>query len=264
MGDITVSGLRIYPIKSFGGISLEISIVERSGLQHDRKWMLVDQDGRFMSQRSDTRLALFRLHLAPGGFTVSRPDSEQCFVPFETTGQKRLVSVWKSECEALQVSEEVDQWFSDYLNQKCSLVTMPESFQRQTSLDYTQPGDHTGFADAFQVLVAGEASLEDLNSKLSTPVPMNRFRPNIVICGSSPFEEDTWNGFELGGVPFRFAKICGRCAVTATNQETGEVGVEPLKTLAAYRKFDSNVYFGAYFVPENGGEIRVGQKLDLK
>lgn len=263
MSAIVVTSLHIYPIKSFGGVQLESSEIELSGLKFDRSWMLVDPSGEFMTQRSDSRLALFRIEMRNEGMLVSHPGNGRCFVPYQASGVSRQATVWKNVCEAQQVNEEVDQWFSETLGQPCSLVRQVETFRRQTSLDYTKPGDYTRFADAFQILVAGEASLADLNSRLEKPLSMNRFRANIIVSGSTAFEEDSWSRFQLGGTEYRFAKICGRCGVTTTDQETAETGVEPLKTLATYRKFDKNVYFGAYFVPESKGIVHVGDCLEV-
>jgi len=214
-----------------------------------------------MTQRSDTRLALFRTQLEADGLRILREGFESVKVPFEPQGAARMATVWRDNVEAVQACQEADDWITDILGTRCSLVYMPESTHRQTYLDFTQPGDIVGFADAFQVLVIGEASLADLNSRLEDPLPINRFRGNVILTGSAPFEEDTWPRIEIGGIPFRAAKKCGRCSVTATNQDTGEIGVEPLRTLAQYRQDGKAVMFGAYFVPEASGEIGVGDAV---
>ncbi len=264
MSGPSISELYVYPVKSFRGISLSKSLVGARGLQFDRRWMLVDAGGQFMTQRSDTRLALFQTKLESQGILISREGFGSVFVPFDPLGSPRTVTVWRDSVDALQCSDAADAWLSDVLGANCSLVYMPDSTHRQSHLDFTQPGDAVGFADAFQVLVIGEASLGDLNSRLEAPLPINRFRGNVILSGTTPFEEDTWPKVEIAGIPFRAAKKCGRCSVTATNQDTGEVGVEPLRTLAEYRRDGKNVMFGAYYVPEATGEIAVGDAVVLQ
>jgi uncharacterized protein YcbX len=261
MEQATVSRLFIYPVKSLGGIELNHSNVESRGLTHDRRWMLVDEDGVFMTQRSDTRLALFRTGIKSDGLWIQNQAGESVLAPFSPGGERKSVQVWRDIVEAVQVSPEVDSWFSESLGQRCSLVYMPEDSVRQTSLDFTREGDRVGFADAFPVLVIGEASLGDLNGRLEQALPMNRFRGNIIVQGWDPYAEDRWVRLSIGGLSFRAAKRCGRCSVTATNQDTGEVGVEPLRTLADYRRTDKNVFFGAYFVPECTGNLRIGDDI---
>ncbi|MDR3687946.1 MAG: MOSC domain-containing protein [Fimbriimonas sp.] len=261
MNQGTISGLRIYPIKSFGGVELATTGVERRGLRFDRRWMLVDSEGMFLTQRSDTRLALFRIKIDDDGLILSHPGTGTRHVPYKPTGERRSVQVWKSVCEGVQVSAELDEWFADLLNQQCSLVYMPDDSLRETSREFTQEGDIVGFADAFPILVLGESSMAGLNEKLEMPLPVNRFRPNIIVSGWEPHAEDGWARLQVSDVSLRFAKKCGRCSVTATDQDTGEVGVEPLKTLATYRKDGFNVMFGAYYVPEREGPISVGHSI---
>ncbi|MBX3110536.1 MAG: MOSC domain-containing protein [Fimbriimonadaceae bacterium] len=259
----TVASVHLYPVKGMRGIDLAESVVGPRGLEGDRRWMLVGEDGRFISQRSHPRLCLFRTELRDGRLSLRAPDGAGMEVPTPEGGPLD-VTVWEDTCRATHVSREVDAWLTGHLGLPVRLVYMPDETVRPCSRQYTQPGDHVGFADAFPVLVASTSSLDDLNSRLDQPLPMNRFRPNIVVAGVAPFEEDTWPGFELGGVRFRAAKRCGRCAVTTTDQDTAEVGVEPLRTLAGYRHEGRAVYFGNYFVPEGSGRLAVGQTLDVR
>lgn len=261
MDQAVISRLFIYPVKSLGGVELQQSEVEFRGLRHDRRWMLVDAEGVFMTQRTDTRLALFRTAIESDGIRLKNHAGESILAPYSPNGDRQSVRVWRDVVEALQVSPEVDKWFSDSLGQRCSLVYMPDDSMRQTSLDFTREGDRVGFADAFPILVIGEASLIDLNSRLEVELPMNRFRGNIIVQGWEPYAEDRWQRLSVGGLELRAAKRCGRCSVTATNQDTGEVGVEPLRTLAEYRRTDKNVFFGAYFVPEGEGSIQTGDEV---
>jgi uncharacterized protein YcbX len=259
-----ITSLFVFPVKSLGGIAVSESLVAKRGLEHDRRWMIVDADGVFMTQRSDTRLALFRTAISPEGLHLTNPCGETMIANFKPLGKQRSVRVWKDTCDAVQVSAEIDAWLSNSLEQPCGLVYMPEGSHRATSATYTQAGDIVGFADAFQILVIGDSSLDELNSRLDLPLPINRFRPNITVMGWAPHQEDDWSELQIGDVVLRAAKKCGRCSVTATDQQTGVVGVEPLRTLAGYRLEGQAIQFGAYFVPACTGTIRVGDEIAFR
>lgn len=256
-----VTGIHVYPVKGLRGIDLLSAEVEFRGFQHDRRWMLVDDGGRFISQRTESRLCLFKPSLGAHSIVVTGANGDQIEIPYEAGGDRIPVTLWSSELEAQVVSEKVNHWFSSALDMSVRLVAMPDDVVRQTRLDYSQPGDQVSFADAFPILVLSIASMDDLNARVEQPLPLNRFRANLIVDGCGPFEEDTWKKIQIGSVTLRAAKKCGRCLVTTTNQETAEVGQEPLRTLATYRKEDGNVMFGAYFIPENEGRIAVGEFL---
>jgi uncharacterized protein len=266
---LRIASLHVYPIKSLAGIALSVSKVGPRGLDHDRRWMLVDERGVFLSQRSDARMTRFGVQFADAGMVVTGADGESLLVPFyDREGKdasrfgKVQVKVWESECEAIEYGQDVTEWFSQRLERPARLVWMPEDFQRATDSRFSQPGDHVGFADAFPVLVTSAASLDDLNQRLEQPIPMNRFRPNIVLEGATPYLEDEIESFQLGGVTYRAAKKCGRCRVTCTDQNTGEVSEEPLRTLAKYRREGNTVFFGQYFIPETKGSLAVGETVE--
>ena len=258
-----VSGLRIYPIKSLGGVELEASFIQRRGLRDDRRMMLVDANGKFLTQRSDERLCRFRLAVIDGGFVVTGPDGRQFEIGDEAESNRVPVQVWSSELEVPVVSAEASTWFSDQLGQPVRLVRMPDDIQRATNPDFSEPGDHVSFADGFPILAISEASLAELNSRLEVALPMDRFRPNVILSECEPFEEDTWPRVKIGEVSIRFTKRCGRCKVTTIDQATGEVGQEPLRTLATYRKEGSNVMFGANWTPDGEGPISVGDRIEV-
>lgn len=258
---MVVSALNVYPIKSLGGISVDSSELESKGLADDRRWMLVDWEGQFLTQRSDARLALFRLAYVDGGIRVVSPSGSDVFVPREAVGPRIAVTVWKSTLDAIEVSPEVSAWFSGELDQPCRLVAFASDQTRPTHRDYSAPGDEVSFADGFPVTIVSAKSLDDLNSRLDAPIPMNRFRPNIVIGGAAPFAEHEWPNVEIGSTRLKAAKTCGRCLVTTTDQETGERGVEPLRTLATYRQEGSAVIFSHNFIPTRLGKIAVGDEL---
>lgn len=241
---------------------MKTSHVGPRGLQDDRRWMLVDADGLFLSQRTREQMALFRITSEKDRYVVTGPDGEVIALPPCAEGPLVSVRVWSSEVDAVSVSAEVDAWFSEKLGMAARLVWMPDSSIRPTDPEFSQEGDQVGFADAYPVLVISEASLAELNGRLEEPIPMNRFRPNIVVKDAGAYEEDGWAIFTIGGVTFRRAKQCGRCRVTTTSQETAVVGTEPLRTLATYRRDGNRIIFGTYFIPENTGIVSVGDRIE--
>ncbi|MCO6480261.1 MAG: MOSC domain-containing protein [Phaeodactylibacter sp.] len=265
-----ITTLLTYPIKSLAGISLPRARVEARGLAYDRRWMLVDRDGLFLSQREIPRLALLLPDFSVDSLIVRHryEGLEPLAVPLhpEEKAEEMEVQVWEDKCRALRVSREADEWFSAVLGAECHLVYMPEESRRPLDPSYGRPGEITGFADSCPLLVIGESSLADLNSRLESPVPMNRFRPNIVFAGGRPYEEEGWESFRIGEAFFRGIRPCSRCQVTTINQETADVGQEPLRTLASYRRQGKKVVFGlhASWVAEKGKtpHVQVGDEIE--
>jgi uncharacterized protein len=210
---------------------------------------------------------LFRTAILGRKLIVYHRDNiaEMLYLPLvpELSTTTVTVNIWDDFCEAQYVSEEADKWFSKRLDFSCRLVYMPDSTQRKVESSYAIDNDVTSFADDFHVLLIGEASLEDLNSRLEESLPMNRFRPNFVMKGGMPFEEDTIGQFSINGINFYGVKLCSRCIVTTTNQETGITGKEPLKTLATYRGFNSKVWFGQNVLCEGEGIIKIGDAIRI-
>lgn len=257
---IIVSELVAYPIKSLRGVSLESALVEKLGLRHDRRWMLVDGEGMFLTQRRLHRMALFNVRITAAGLEIVVEGKEPIEVPFEPLGGSRTVQVWQSVCEATRVSSEADEWFSDALGLECSLVYMPDTTRREVAIAEASEGDLIGFADSNPILIAGAASINDLNARLAEPIPIRRFRPNIVVTGAEPYEEDGWSRVEVGGVRLRKTMRCARCAVPTIDIETAVPADEPLRTLNAYRKVDGKVWFGCFYAPDSLGRISVGDE----
>ncbi len=250
----TLTHIHLYPIKSLGGISLASSSVEARGLRHDRRWMVVDPAGKFLTQREHPRMALIRPGLTPDALTLDVPGLPTLRVPFTPPLSKPLtVRVWRSVCEALPVGGDADGWLSESLETSAHLVWMPETTHRAVNPDYGRLGDIVSFADGYPFLLLGEASLADLNARLAVPVPMDRFRPNFVVAGSPAYAEDGWGRVRIGGVSFRAAKPCDRCGMTAIDQQTAERGTEPFHTLAGYRTVEKKVLFGQYLITERDG-----------
>ena len=255
----TLTQLHVYPVKSLGGISLTQSDVCARGLRHDRRWMVVDPNARFLTQREYPRMALIRPGLTDDALTLDAPGMPTLPVPFTPPQANFLtVRVWRSVCEALPVGAEADGWLSKYLGTPARLVWMPDTTRRAVNPDYSQPGDVVSFADGYPFLLLGEASLEDLNARLAVPVPMDRFRPNFVVSGSPAYAEDGWARVQIGSVSFRAAKPCDRCGMTAIDQQTAARGTEPFHTLSGYRMVEKKVLFGQYLIAEGGGDVRVG------
>lgn len=261
-----ISDIIIYPVKSLGGIHLNESIAEAEGLQYDRRWMLVDEDGNFMTQRQIPQLCLFKLKQLEDGFQITHAiTSSGFFLPFETTDpqNKITVHVWNDIVTASLVSKEADTWFSDHLKMNCRLVKLIPETNRKVDTTYAFNSETTSFSDAFPMMIIGQESLNDLNSKLALPLPMNRFRPNIVFNGGEPFAEDSWNTISIGNSTLRIAKPCARCVVPTIDQQTAKAGEEPTRTLSTYRAKDNKILFGQNVLVVEKGLIRIGDEIKL-
>lgn len=230
--------INIYPIKSLGGISLQKSKVENQGLKYDRRWMLIDENNVFLTQREFPKMAIIDMKIDENGLVVSI-DENKIFISFEPqTSEKANVKIWSSRCAAKIYESEINEWFSDVLQTNCRLVLMPDETKRTIDPFYAvnKFKDTVSFADGYPFLVIGESSLQELNSRLEKKIPINRFRPNFVFNDAEPFAEDAWRKIKIADTVFHLVKPCARCVMTTIDQSNGvSDGVEPLKTLAAYR-----------------------------
>ena len=267
---VTLSALHIYPVKGLKGIDLDEARCTDRGLEHDRRWMVVDANGVFLTQRAHPRMATVWTDIADGALVLSAPDLPEVAIALEPpAGPRMRVTVWSSTCDAVAVSHEADAWLSEYLGLPCRLVYMPDDSKRFSNPRYAHGAKLVGFADGYAYLLANEASLADLNARLAAKMqpalPMNRFRPNLVVAGSAPFAEDRWSEIRVGEAILQAAKPCGRCEVTTTDQATGEVrGPEPLATLSTFRDSrEFGVMFGMNLVAVRGGRVRVGDEVAL-
>jgi uncharacterized protein len=254
----------IYPIKSLGGIRMDRAKVEVKGFQYDRRWMLVDEEGVFITQRKFPKMALMKCGLTGEGIKVWNSQSPEDFIiiPFEaTTGHKREVVIWEDQVMAEYVSPEVDEWMSRKLDMDCRLVKMQEDADRTLKPKYTVNGETVSFADSMPYMVIGQSSLDDLNSRLEEKIKMDRFRPNLVFEGGQPFEEDGWNIVQIGKCRFKVTKPCARCVLITVDQQTAVKGKEPLRTLSQYRTVENKVMFGQNMLALNLGEINVGDEV---
>lgn len=264
---LELSEIWIYPVKSLGGIKLEESKITDRGLEFDRRWLLVDESGRFLSQREYPELALFRPEI-DGDFLriTQRVLSESIDIPVRpvfSNAEKIEVSVWEDKIDAFEVSPDISNWFSRLLGFSVRLVYMPDESERKLDPDYSVMGNEiTSFSDAYPFLIIGQSSLDDLNERLKEKVPMNRFRPNFVFTNGEAFEEDTWREFKIGSVSFVSVKPCERCVMTTVDQEKGVVsGKDPLKTLAKFRNFSNRVLFGQNLIGLGLGTVAVGDAV---
>jgi uncharacterized protein YcbX len=256
-----LTDIYIYPIKSLGGIRLNESVLEERGLQYDRRWMLVDKNGIFLTQRTIHQMALLQVELMAGGLKVLKKDDPETniLIPFEPKTEELIpVTVWDDTVVGQLVDNSVSKWFTNQLNMDCDLVVMPESTQRKLNPKYAVNNESVSFADGMPYLLIGQASLADLNTKLQNPVPMDRFRPNLVFSGGKAFEEDEWDKVKIGKSLFKITKPCARCVMTTIDQKTGIKGKEPLQTLAKYRTISNKVMFGQNMSLLEGLTISVG------
>ncbi len=262
---LALSEIYIYPVKSLGGIRVDSAIVEERGLKYDRRYLLVDENNVFMTQRDFPQLAFFKLSFSENGFNVlNTQNNSHTVFPFESDSKEIIsVTIWDDVCSAVRVSKELDAWFSTAINKKCSLVYMPDDEKRIVEKKYINEEHIVSFADAYPFLIIGQSSLDDLNSRLDKPIPMNRFRTNFVFTGGKPYEEDNWKEFKIGDLSFKAVKPCARCVITTTNQDTAERSSEPLKTLSEYRKINNKVMFGMNLVCNQTGSISVGNEIHL-
>ena len=259
---VRLESIYVYPLKSARRVPLASAHVEQRGLRHDRRWMVTDASGRFLSQRDVPGFAVVRVSLASEGLSLEAPGMPRALVCEPSPDAATVpVQIWKDTVEASLAGPEAEAWMSDYAGRPCRLVYMPGKTLRRLNPAYAT--GIVSFADGYPLLVTTLASLEYLNSRMDMPVDMSRFRPNIVIAGSRPYEEDNWKRICIGSVCFRVAKPCDRCVVTTIDQDTAEQGKEPLRTMGQYRKRGSGVYFGQNLVPEAQGEIRVGDTVEV-
>ena len=267
-GDIRLASIHIYPMKAARAVNLDESRVEPWGLAGDRRWLLVDEDGRFISQREESSLARVVVSCGPDGIRVSAEGRTGLVIAEPPAGAALLkVRVWSSTLLAAAAGPAADAWFSAYLGRPARLVYLDDPTRRPVDPEFGRAGDVVSFADGYPLLLTSAGSLGELGGWLAAagerPVPMTRFRPSVVVAGAPPWAEDRWRRVRIGAVPFRVAKPCGRCLVTTTDQVTGERGQQPLKMLGRRRRFGQQLVFGQNLIPDAGGVIRVGDPVEI-
>jgi uncharacterized protein len=263
---LQISELYIYPIKSLGGIAKETVEITNTGLKHDRRWMLVDDNNMFLSQRTHPAMALLQPAETDTSIVVTHKNNptQSITIPFYNEGKEMIqVTIWDDVCEAVEVSTSCSNWFSDMLQMNCKLVYMPDETMRLVDKRYAINNEITSFSDGYPILMIGQASLDNLNTKLSEIIPMNRFRPNIVFTGGHAHIEDEMELFTINDIQFLGVKLCSRCVMTTINQQSSAKGKEPLKTLATYRTKNNKIYFGQNVLQQQNGSIAVGEAIQI-
>jgi uncharacterized protein YcbX len=267
-----VRSVHVHPVKALRGVARAEAEVEPWGLADDRRWTVVDASGKVVTQRRHPRMALGSAESLPGGAVrVSAPGRTPLTIEVPRPSSTIRVEVFDTPVEAVPAGPDADAWFSAFLETDVRLVHMDEpAHRRPIDPAYALPGETVSFADGYPLLATTSSSLDALNALIAQgdhaaegPLPMNRFRPNVVLAGTAPWAEDDWTRLAIGEVTFRVAKSCGRCVVTTTDQETAERGKEPLRTLSRYRKDGSRLIFGQNLVPEHTGTIRVGDEVKI-
>lgn len=267
---LSLASIHIHPIKSLGGFAVDSSRLTDRGLEHDRRWMLIDHVGRFVSQREIPQMACLHCVRGDSGFQVTDiRDGSSIALPWSVAdGQRSVAKVWDDAVAVIHASAKTSSWFSERLGAALSLVFMPDDSQRPTDDRYAKA--FTSLSDGFPYLIISQASLDDLNARLGSTdqMDMDRFRPNLVIAGGGAFQEDGWQRIDVGGTTFDLVKPCARCVITTTDQRTGERGKEPLRTLAHFRKRVaaegiSKVDFGMNAVADRSGMIHVGSPIQV-
>jgi uncharacterized protein YcbX len=264
--EAVVTGLFIYPVKSCAGTELAQADLGPRGIMHDREYMLVDRNARFLTQRELPRLALIRPLLLEDGLQLTAETMPRHRLRATEAGPRLDVTVWRDTVAAVDQGDAVADWLSAFLNASVRLVRLPSDSVRLVDPAYApRPIDQVGFADGYPLLLIAEESLADLNRRLAIPLPMNRFRPNVVVRGwGRPYAEDEWAELRIGSVPFEGVKACARCAITTVDQATAARGNEPLATLAGYRWIERGLLFGQNLVHASEGRIRVGDRLTVQ
>lgn len=267
-----IDHLFVYPVKSLGGFGVKQAAITAQGFEFDRRFMLIDENNRFISQREIALMALFDVFIQDGKLkVVFRPNGKSWSQSDDvhTNQEKLIVQIWSDECLAIPVSTDADAFFSEMTGRSCKLVWMPDSTKRLVDEKFNRGNDITSFSDGFPFLLIGSASLSELNNRLMmngyhSPLGWDRFRPNIVVQTEIPFEEDHWKNFVVNGISFDVVKPCARCVITTTDQQTALRHAEPLKTLSIFRTVNNKVMFGQNLLTSHQqGEIHVGDEVEV-
>ncbi len=258
-----LAAIFIHPIKSCAGIALPRAQLQRRGLEHDRRWMVVDENGRFLTQRTLPQMALVRTLLEGRGLRVEHDAQAPLELPFSHADGARIeIEVWSHHGPAVR-HDEGSAWFTRVLGRPAQLVCMPDEIVRPVLSETALPGDQVSFADGFPLLIASSSSLADLNQRSNFRSDVRRFRPNLVIDGALPWAEDGWRRLRVGDLVIRVTTPCARCSVPGLDPDSAAATPEPLRTLARFRRRDHQVYFGMNAVPDDAGVLAVGDSVEL-
>jgi uncharacterized protein YcbX len=258
----TVTALFVYPVKSMRGIPYREARVSATGLEWDRQWMVIDAQGTFLSQRTHPRLAQIVPEITADALVLNAPDTQALRVPFTTTGDEVPVRVWKDSCVGVEQGAAAHAWVSSFLGRKVRLVRVAPDMRRHANREFagSVPAP-LGFPDGYPMLVCNEASLEDLNQRLGETLPMERFRPNLVVSGLPAWAEDHIDTLTVGPVTLRLVKPCTRCAIPSLDHRTGDPSIDPLPVLRKFRfsKALRGIMFGENAVIVAGEGATIGR-----
>lgn len=264
MSSITVCGLNIHPVKSAQALALDTLTLVRNGPRFDRQWMVVDDQGCFITQREIPLLCKVSASVDDGGILhLMAPQMAPISISPASARASLSVRVWDDSVVAEDCGEAAAQWFSDYIGKDCRLVDMPENCRRKVDENFAKDGETVGFADGFPLLLISQGSLDDLNQRLTQPIGMERFRPNIVVSGCAAFAEDQWQSIRIGDIEFTVAKPCSRCVIPSIDPTTGEKQRKVVQVLARYRRREGAVYFGQNLLHRSEGIIALGQSVEV-
>ena len=266
MSNFLLTQINIYPVKSLPGISLKESFVEERGLKYDRRWMIVNAENVFITQRNFPNMVFINIEIDGDNLVLKhkKKNLEELKIPISSSPKDEIkVHVWDDICLANVYENKINQWFSNAIESECKLVYMPNSTERRTSTKYFPESKNVSFADGYPFLIIGEESLNYLNTKLKKPVSMNNFRPNLVFSGGIEHDEDSWKNIKIGEHKFSVVKPCARCVIT-TIDSNGNKNKEPLSTLSKYRNFNNKIMFGQNVITHTEGVIKIGDKIVLQ
>jgi uncharacterized protein len=264
MTNLVLSAIYVYPVKSLAGIRVTSWPVVKTGLKYDRKWMLIDNEHQFLSQRRLPKMALIKTALTEHSLILTAPGMDDLTLELELkSGNVINSTIWHDQVDTLTVSNQADAWFTQFLQTECRLVYQPDTAIRPVNPSFAKADDQTALSDGFPFLLLSENSLMALNQAMHLNLPITRFRPNLVVSGCEAYAEDTWCEITIGSIGFRLPKPCARCSVPTIDQETGLTGKEPLTTLNRLRKWQNKVYFGQNALHNGIGILSVGDTVQI-
>lgn len=259
-----LSEMFIYPVKSLTGIKVSSWQVNHKGLLHDRKWMLIDSDSQFLSQRRLPKMALIKTQLTDTHLILSTDTTGSIQLPlYPDSGSAIETTLWNQQYFAKTTTTEADQWLSAFLGQQCRLVYQPDDSIRRVDPKFASSTDQVGFSDGYPFLIISDTSMLSLNQAMNLDLPIARFRPNLVISQCDAYAEDSWREICINDISFRLPKPCSRCSVPAIDPLTAETGKEPLTTLSRLRKWNKKVYFGQNALHDSVGQLSIGDRVNI-
>lgn len=261
-----ISQINVYPVKSLPGISVKKAVIEERGIKNDRRWLLVDNDNSFITQRSFPNMVFINVDIIDNNliFNHRKGEIEELSISISDIPESEVkVQIWDDFCTARIYKDEINDWFSTAIGSKCSLVYMPNSTNRKTSTKYYHKSKNVSFADGYPYLIIGEQSLNNLNDKLINKVKMSQFRPNLVFKGGIKHDEDNWNEILIGKIKFAVVKPCARCVVTTIDPTDGSKNKEPLATLNGYRNFSGKIMFGQNAIALSEGRVKLEDTIQI-